>query len=178
MISPATTMREVLEAFPGARRALFRRYHLGGCSSCAFQPTETLEQLCQRNNSLNVQEVIEHIQTSEAEDQKLQISPADLSAAMKNGKPLKLLDIRTREEWDSGHLDGAVLFSQELMNEILGSWPRDVLFVVYDHTGSSSMDAAAYFMGHGFEQIRALKGGIDAWSQQIDSKIPRYRLEM
>ncbi len=171
-------MSEVMETFPGARRALFRRYHLGGCSSCGFQPTETLEQLCQRNNNLNVQEVIEHIQTSEKEDAKLQIPPSDLSAAMKNGKPLKLLDIRTREEWDSGHLDGAVLFSQELMNDILGSWPRDVLFVVYDHTGSSSMDAAAYFLGHGFEQVRALKGGIDAWSQQIDSKIPRYRLEM
>ena len=38
-------MQQVLEIFPGAQRALFRRYHIGGCSSCGFQPTETLEQL-------------------------------------------------------------------------------------------------------------------------------------
>jgi hypothetical protein len=29
-------MREVLEVFPGAQRALFRRYHIGGCSSCGI----------------------------------------------------------------------------------------------------------------------------------------------
>jgi len=37
-------MSKVLEAFPGAQRALFRRYHIGGCSSCAFRPDETLAQ--------------------------------------------------------------------------------------------------------------------------------------
>jgi len=29
-------MSAVLENFPGAQRALFRRYHIGGCSSCGF----------------------------------------------------------------------------------------------------------------------------------------------
>ena len=41
-----SAMREVLEIFPGAQRALFRRYHIGGCSSCGFSPDETLAQLC------------------------------------------------------------------------------------------------------------------------------------
>ena len=41
-------MSEVLKEFPGAQRALFRRYHIGGCSSCGFQPTETLAQVCER----------------------------------------------------------------------------------------------------------------------------------
>ena len=57
-------MREVLEAYPGAQRALFRRYHIGGCSSCAFQPEETLAALCQRNGGLKVDEVLAHLQTS------------------------------------------------------------------------------------------------------------------
>ncbi|MGA9776793.1 MAG: hypothetical protein WBS33_00820 [Verrucomicrobiia bacterium] len=33
-INSQSSMREVLEVFPGAQRALFRRYHIGGCSSC------------------------------------------------------------------------------------------------------------------------------------------------
>ena len=42
--------------------------------------------------------------------------------------------------------------------------------------GKKSMDAAAYFLGHGFTQVRALRGGIDAWSE-VDSTVRRYRLE-
>jgi monothiol glutaredoxin len=39
------------------------------------------------------------------------------------------------------------------------------------------MDAAAYFQGHGFENIKSLRGGIDAWSTEVDPKLPRYHLE-
>ena len=39
------------------------------------------------------------------------------------------------------------------------------------------MDAAAYFAGHGFTNVRALGGGIDAWSVEIDPALPRYELE-
>ena len=39
------TMQEILAVFPRAQRALFSRYHVGGCSTCGFQPTETLEQV-------------------------------------------------------------------------------------------------------------------------------------
>ena len=40
-LTPQTTMRRVLEIFPGAQRALFRRFHIGGCASCGIQPEET-----------------------------------------------------------------------------------------------------------------------------------------
>ena len=43
-----------------------------------------------------------------------------------------------------------------------------------DH--KSALDAAAYFLGHGFENVRCLRGGIDEWSQEVDTKLPRYRL--
>src|SRR2546423_10957917 len=74
-ITPHSTMAEVLEAYPGAQRALFRRYHIGGCSSCAFQPAETLAQVCQRNNALDVEEVLAHIRTSHEQDAKIFIEP-------------------------------------------------------------------------------------------------------
>ena len=79
IISPRSTMREVLEAFPGAQRALFRRYHIGGCSSCGFQPEETLAQVCQRNGGLDVDEALEHIKTSHEQDAKVFVSPKELA---------------------------------------------------------------------------------------------------
>jgi rhodanese-related sulfurtransferase len=74
-------------------------------------------------------------------------------------------------------IDGAVRMSQETMQEILGKWPREQLVIIYDHIGKQSLDAAAYFQGQGFKNVRCLRGGIDAWAEEIDPKLPRYRLE-
>jgi hypothetical protein len=52
-ITKASTRQEVLKAFPGAQRALFSRYHIGGCSHGGFGPTETLEQVSRRHNLLS-----------------------------------------------------------------------------------------------------------------------------
>lgn len=176
-LSGASTMREVLEKYPGAQRALFRRYHIGGCASCGFQPEETLDQLCARNGGLNVAEVVDHIEHSHAEDQKILIAPRELARLRDEKISMRLLDIRTREEWDAARIDGATLFTEEIMQEMLGRWPREQLLVVYDHSGKKSMDAAAYFLGHGFKAVRALRGGIDAWSQEVDPKVRRYRFQ-
>jgi rhodanese-related sulfurtransferase len=176
-IDPGTTMRDLLARFPGAQRALFRRYHIGGCASCGFRPEETLAELCARNEQLPVEEVAAHISASHEEDQRLQIAPADLAAALKQDPAARVVDVRTREEFDTVHLDGAVLLSQELMQEIIAKWDRHALLALIDHRGTRSMDAAAYFAGHGFENARSVRGGIDAWSVEVDPKLPRYELQ-
>src|SRR5689334_2627006 len=98
-INHHSTMREVLDAFPGAQRALFRRYHIGGCSSCAFQPEETLSQVCARNGNLNVAEVLEHIKSSHEQDAKILIEPLELAALLKQDGSVRLVDVRSREEF-------------------------------------------------------------------------------
>ena len=175
-IGAQSTMRDVLEVYPGAQRALFRRYHIGGCASCGFQPAETLEQVCQRNNNLNVSEVLAHIQTSHEQDAKLFIAPKELADLLQKTPSVKLIDVRSREEYEAVHIDGALLLSQPVMQEIMGKWPRSEALVVIDHHGKSALDAAAYFLGHGFENVRCLRGGIDEWSREVDTKLPRYRL--
>jgi rhodanese-related sulfurtransferase len=176
-IDPNITMRELLEQFPGAQRALFRKYHIGGCSSCGFAPEETLAGVCARNDNLNVDEVLEHIIASDTADRAMQIEPRELADYLARGEKIHLLDVRTREEYEAVKIDGAELFGQELMQKILSTWPPRDLLVIYDHQGSRSMDAAAYFQGHGFENVKSLRGGIDAWSMEVDPKLPRYHLE-
>ncbi len=176
-IDPKITMRELLEHFPGAQRALFRKYHIGGCSSCGFSPEETLAGVCARNENLNIDEVVEHIVISHEADRAMQIEPRELADRVAAGDKVQLLDIRTREEFDAVKLPAAHLFTQELMQEVLSKWSREKLLVIYDHKGERSMDAAAYFQGHGFENIKSLRGGIDAWSAEVDPMLPRYHLE-
>src|SRR6476660_1246728 len=176
-IDPNITMKELLEQFPGSQRALFRKYHIGGCASCGFAPEETLAGVCARNENINVEEVIEHISASEEAEREMQIEPRNLAKRLAAGEPVYLLDVRTREEYDAVKLPNAQLFTQELMQEILGNGSRTNLFVIYDHTGARSMDAAAYFQGHGFENVKSLRSGIDAWSAEGDPKLPRYHVE-
>ena len=176
-IDPNVTMKELLVQFPGAQRDLFRKYHIGGCASCGFSPEETLAGVCARNENLDVDEVIEHITASHEADRLMQIEPEELAERIAAGEPVYLLDVRTREEFEAVKLPGAHLFTQELMQEIQGNGSRTNLFVVYDHTGARSMDAAAYFQGYGFENVKSLRGGIDAWSAEVDPKLPRYHVE-
>jgi rhodanese-related sulfurtransferase len=177
-IDPNITMRELLVQFPGAQRALFRKYHIGGCSSCGFSPEETLAGVCARNENLDVDQVIEHIVTSEEAERAMQIEPRELAERIARGENIYLLDVRTREEYDAVKIDNAHLFTQESMQEITASWARENLLVIYDHQGTRSMDAAAYFQGHGFENVKSLRGGVDAWSVEVAPKLPRYHLEV
>jgi rhodanese-related sulfurtransferase len=176
-VSGASSMAEVLATYPGAQRALFRKYHIGGCSSCGFQPGETLAALCARNANLNVDEAIAHIEQSHEADLQILLDPKQLKRWRDESVPLRLLDIRTREEHEAARIEGATLFTQEIMNEMLARWPRANLLVIYDHLGTKSMDAAAYFLGHGFTNVRALRGGIDGWSQEVDPSVRRYKLQ-
>lgn len=176
-IDPQITMRELLEQFPGVQRALFRRYHIGGCSSCGFAPEETLAGVCARNENLNVAEVIDQIIESDAADKAMQIEPQELAERIARGEKVQLLDVRTREEFEAVKIEQAQLFTQKLMQDVMTNWPRENLLVIYDHQGTRSMDAAAYFQGHGFAQVKSLRGGIDAWSAEVDPNLPRYHLE-
>jgi adenylyltransferase/sulfurtransferase len=36
------------------------------------------------------------------------------------------------------------------------------------------MNALKFLRGHGFKYLKNVKGGINAWSEEIDSKVPRY----
>jgi rhodanese-related sulfurtransferase len=169
-------MRELLETYPGAQRTLFRKFHIGGCSHCSFQPNETLAEVCQRNNQLNPQDVLGDIRAGHAEDEKVLISPKDLAELRGRNPELKLLDVRSRQEFEAVHIEGAVLMSQPAMQEIMSHWPRTEPIIIIDHQGRTALDAAAYFAGHGFDSVRCLRGGIDAWSQEVDPSVARYRL--
>jgi rhodanese-related sulfurtransferase len=176
-IDPNSTMAQLLQEYPGAQRALFRAYHIGGCASCGFSPSETLAEVCARNENLPMEEVVSTILAAHDADQEMQISPRVVSERLEAGEKVPLIDVRSREEWDSVHLDGSTFFTQELMQEIMSEWPKDGEIIFVCHHGVRSLDAASFFSGHGFQHVRSMTGGIDAWSLEVDPEVPRYHLE-
>ncbi len=170
------TMRELLEMYPGAQRALFRRYHIGGCSHCSFQPEETLTQVCDRNGNLDPVEVLEHIKASHEVDQKIFIEPEELAEWLAQDKSIRLVDVRSREEFEAVNIEGSILLSQNVMREIMTEGTNSSPLVIIDHQGGQGLDASTYFMGHGLENVRCLRGGIDAWAKKVDPKLRRYKV--
>lgn len=176
-LSGATTMSELLQAYPGAQRALFAKYHIGGCKSCGFSPKETLAQVCERNESLPVEEVITHIQSSHESDAKIQVSPTEF-AELRQKPGARVIDIRSAEEHEAVKIEGSQRITQELVSEAFSSWDKAAPVLIYDHMGSNSLDVAAYFIGHGFSETKCLAGGINAYSVEIDPSLPRYFIEL
>jgi rhodanese-related sulfurtransferase len=170
-------MEEILQALPGARRAFFRLYHIGGCQSCAFSPTETLADLCARNDLADPADVLAQVESEAAAEARLLVPALDLARELVSPTPPTLLDIRTAEEFQAVHVHGSRHLDQPAVQEILASPNRTAPFVLIDHLGDRALDAAAYFIGHGLENVRALRGGIDAWSQEVNPELPRYTLE-
>lgn len=171
------TMDELLARLPGARRALFAKYHIGGCQSCGFEGSETLASVCARNEGIDPGEVMAHLEESAEADRRLQIGPEELREAMGDGEALRLIDVRSREEHEAVKLPGSELMTQELLQAMFAG-DKGARVVVYCHHGQRSLDAAAYLAGHGMTCVKSLEGGIDGWSERIDPSVPRYRLEM
>lgn len=173
MITTETPMSDLLAALPGAKRALFARYHLGGCQSCAFGNEETLAMLAKRTGA-DADEMLAHLLASDAHDSLMLISPRD-AAAKKND--FRWIDLRTREEHEAVHIRPSEFFSQDLQQMIFAGDP-ETRILLYDHSGIHVLDQVAWFRGHGLNQTFGLRGGIDAWSREVDPSVLRYRLEL
>jgi rhodanese-related sulfurtransferase len=103
----------------------------------------------------------------------LEITPQETAELLRSGK-IKLLDVRTPEEYAIASVDGSLLVDQSLAQEIIQTWPKETPIVTICHHGVRSLNAAAYLRGQGFSNTKSMMGGIDAWAVQIDSSIPQY----
>jgi rhodanese-related sulfurtransferase len=174
-ITKDSTMQEVLDTYPSAQRALFRKYHIGGCHSCGYEPNDILSVVAGKHNITDTDEILAFLEEAEQTDKRIQTTPQEVASALKSDNQPRLIDVRNPAEWQLAKIEGAQLITEELHHSIMG-WPKETPMVFYCHTGTRSMDAAAYFTGHGFTNVKSMTGGIDAWSQTVDKAVPRYEI--
>jgi rhodanese-related sulfurtransferase len=93
-----------------------------------------------------------------------------------DSRPSLLLDCRTSEEHTIAKIDGSVLIPMQEIAERLSElepW-RDKPIIVHCHHGVRSLRVTHFLREKGFSQAQSMKGGIDAWSAEIDPSVPRY----
>ncbi|WP_376792824.1 molybdopterin-synthase adenylyltransferase MoeB [Thermoflexus sp.] len=102
------------------------------------------------------------------------ITPQELKAMLeRDGRQIILLDVREPHEWEICHLQGAVLIPLRELPERLNQLDPTREYVVYCKTGGRSAQAARIMQAAGL-RVRNLRGGINAWSREVDPNVPLY----
>lgn len=101
------------------------------------------------------------------------IGPRELKALLDAGTVKHLYDVRTPGEREKAAIAGARLLDDTAAREI-EQLDKSTPIAFFCHHGPRSNNAAEHFLQKGWKQVYNLDGGIDAWSLQVDPKVPRY----
>jgi rhodanese-related sulfurtransferase len=103
----------------------------------------------------------------------MEIDNKKIEKWIKEEKPFHLLDVRRDDERELVHL-GGIHIPLDQLEARFEEIPRDKLpVIVYCHHGVRSLYAVQFLKFHGLDAL-SLRGGIDAWSLEIDPNVPRY----
>jgi sulfur-carrier protein adenylyltransferase/sulfurtransferase len=152
-----------------ALRMKFREVRLRrdpACPVCGDHPTirelQDYEQFCGSRATV-----------ASTGDADFDISPVELKQVLDRGEAPVLLDVREPMEFQINRLPGAMLVPLGDLPESLGQVDGTRNVVVYCHHGIRSVRAVEFLRGAGF-RARNLKGGITAWTDQVDPTMLRY----
>ena len=107
-------------------------------------------------------------------DDPCEMSARELSDRLARGEDLLLVDVREPHEVAIASFPNALHVPLRTVPARAGELPRERLLVLTCHKGIRSMRALEILREMGFTQLRNLSGGIDAWSREVDSSVPRY----
>jgi rhodanese-related sulfurtransferase len=93
------------------------------------------------------------------------ISDVELLGLMSERPDLLLIDVRTAQEWDGGHIAGACLldFLEDDFSERAKKLPKDRPIALYCAAGGRSEDAMSFLAKSGFKEVYNLRGGFYGW---------------
>jgi len=115
----------------------------------------------------------DHEAVAEEEVKPLEITAVQLKDRLKTNH-LQLVDVREPHEWDICRIDGATLIPLKEIENRTGELNEKNEIILYCKGGVRSMKALVALQDKGFSNLKSLRGGITAWSKEVDSSIPQY----
>ena len=102
------------------------------------------------------------------------VSPTELNERLKDGENILLIDVREPEEYSIARIEGARLLPLSRFPEWAETLDPDAETVFMCHHGIRSAQVCDFLARQGFKKLYNLEGGIDRWSQEVDSSVPQY----
>jgi len=106
----------------------------------------------------------------------IEISASDLAAKLAAGKPADLILLDVREPWEyaTAKIEGSTLIPMGEIPARVQELDPEFHIVAICHHGVRSMNVAVWLRGQSIEKVQSLRGGMDAWSREIDPSVPQY----
>ncbi len=112
------------------------------------------------------------------EDRELEIEPATVKEMLDSKKNFQLIDCRNEGEYQICRIEGATLIPLDVIEERridqLNGLQKSDEIVVHCKGGVRSLKAVKALKAMGFENVKSMRGGINEWSETIDSSVPLY----
>ena len=102
------------------------------------------------------------------------ISAAELAGRLQQGERVRLIDVREPHELELSHIDGAQLIPLGALAGRLTELDSAEQMVVFCRSGTRSRRALELLVSAGFKKVKNLKGGINAWAEEVDPSLPVY----
>ncbi len=137
------------------------------CPVCGENPTVT--------ELIDYQEFcgIPQAAAAEQENGVPEISVGDLKSKLDNDEDVFVLDVREPHEYEVANI-GAKLIPLGELPQRLAELDQDDNFAIHCKSGARSAKAVKLLQDAGFENVYNVKGGITAWSEEIDASVPKY----
>jgi len=103
-----------------------------------------------------------------------EITPVELKQMIDEGRDFRLVDVREPHEYDICRIPGSVLIPLGDVPARMNELDSAQEIVVHCRSGARSARAVEFLRQAGFGRIHNLKGGILAWSDQVDPSVPKY----
>lgn len=103
-----------------------------------------------------------------------EIEPNQVISRISSGEKIHLIDVREPHELKISNIDGADLIPLGSLASEMHRLDSAEEIVLFCKSGSRSARALELLAGAGFRKIKNLRGGINAWADQVDSSLPKY----
>jgi adenylyltransferase/sulfurtransferase len=87
---------------------------------------------------------------------------------------IKVIDIREPFEYEIARIDGVPLLPMSELQNRFTELDPNTQYYLHCKVGSRSLSALSFLREQGFKYVKSVKGGITAWSDEIDRNVPRY----
>jgi adenylyltransferase/sulfurtransferase len=104
-----------------------------------------------------------------------EVSVQDMKRALDDPKlGIRVIDVREPDEYQIAHIDGVSLLPLSLLPQRFTELDPNQHIYLHCKSGVRSMKALRLLRGQGFKYLKSVKGGINAWSDEIDHAVPKY----
>lgn len=103
-----------------------------------------------------------------------EMTPPELKAKLDRGDDFVLIDVREPHEYELCKIPSAILIPLNTIPQRLSELDPEAEIVLQCRSGRRSADALMFLQAHGFANLWNLKGGILAWSDEVDPTVTKY----